>query len=324
MSGCDDADVGLVCGGEDGCGVEHEGFAGLDSEAGCTGCLHGLDGGDADYGDVEAHVLIWLGDLYDGEGAAQGGGWLTCRRLLNALSKVGRFGAVRIAIGLAVGVSWGVEGAEESAGAGDGGVGAFHGLDGDAGLGGDNDGLAEVVGGDGLGYGASVGDVLLFFFVGGAGGEDARLCEEGLQVGGGRDELDAFVAEDFCDCAEEHVGVAGAEVEEKLGESPVGTDAGEDLLVFDLAGHDGSGDAFGLEGFDETGEFAEGEPVDVDVGVGGGAGVDLGVGFFFDGGDDYGEVVSARGVEEEKGEASVAGDEAEFWHSLYSSACGWD
>ena len=203
-----------------------------------------------------------------------------------------------------------VRSAEELAGAGDGGVGAFHGLDGDAGLGGDDDGLAKVVGGDGLGDGAAVGDVLLLFFVGCAPGEDAGFCEEGFEIGGGGDEFDAFVAEDLGDGAEEHVGVAGAKVEEELGEAPVGANAGEDLLVLDLAGHDGAGDAFGVEGFDEAGEFAEGEPVDVDVGVGGGAGVDVGVGLFVDGGDDYGEVVGARGVEEEEGEAAVAGDEA--------------
>ena len=144
----------------------------------------------------------------------------------------------------------------------------------------------------------------------GAGGEDAGFCEEWFEVLRGGDEFDAFVVEDFGDCAEEHVGVAGAEVEEELGETPVGADAGEDLLVLDLAGHDGSGDAFGLEGFDEAGEFAEGEPVDVDVGIGGGAFVDLGVGLFLDGGDDYGEVVGACCVEEQEGEAAVAGDQA--------------
>ena len=147
-----------------------------------------------------------------------------------------------------------------------------------------------------------------------AEGEDAGFGEERLEVLGGGDELDAFVAEDLGDGAEEHVGVAGAEVEEELGEAPVGADAGEDLLVLDLAGHDGAGDAFGLEGFDEAGEFAEGEPVDVDVGVGGGAGVDLGVGLFLDGGDDDGEAVGACGVEQQEGEAAVAGDEAEFRH----------
>jgi hypothetical protein len=84
----------------------------------------------------------------------------------------------------------------------------------------------------------------------------------------------------------------------------------EDLLVLDLAGHDGSSDAFGLEGFDEAGELAEGEPVDVDVGVGCGSGVDVGVGLFVDGGDDYGEVMGACGVEEEEGEAAIASDQA--------------
>ena len=93
--------------------------------------------------------------------------------------------------------------------------------------------------------------------------------------------------------------------------------------MLDLAGHDGAGDAFGLEGFDELGEFAEGEPVDVDVGVGGGAGVDLGVGLFLDGGDDDGESVGACGVEEEEGEAAVAGDEAEVLHFAYFSLRRW-
>ena len=59
------------------------------------------------------------------------------------------------------------------------------------------------------------------------------------------------------------------------------------------------------------GEFAEREPVDADAGVGGGAGVDLGVGLFLDGGDDDGEAVGARGVEQQEREAAVAGDEAE-------------
>ena len=86
---------------------------------------------------------------------------------------------------------------------------------------------------------------------------------------------------------------------------------GEDLGVLDLTGHDGAGDAFCLEGFDEAGELAERHPVDADGGVGGGAGVDLGVGLLLDGGDDDGEAVGARGIEQQEREASVAGDEAE-------------
>src|ERR1700738_4654148 len=58
------------------------------------------------------------------------------------------------------------------------------------------------------------------------------------------------------DGSEQHVGVAGAEVEQELGEPPVGTDGGEYLFVFDLTGHRSAGDAFGLEGIDEAGERA--------------------------------------------------------------------
>ena len=51
--------------------------------------------------------------------------------------------------------------------------------------------------------------------------------------------------------------------------------------------------------------------MDADGGVGGGAGVDLGIGLFLDRGDDDGETVGARGVEQQERKASVAGDEAE-------------
>src|SRR5206468_4875513 len=127
-------------------------------------------GGHTDDGDVEAHVLVGFGYFDDREGAAQRGGELS-----------GRAGDI-------------IESAEEFAGSGDGGVGALHGFDGDAGLGGDDDGLAEVVGGDGLGDGAAVDDVLLLFFVRRAGGEDAGFCEERLEVLGGGDQFDAFGA----------------------------------------------------------------------------------------------------------------------------------
>ena len=129
--------AGGVGGGDDGGGDRRGGCVPASMARQVAPAAHGFDGGDADDGDVEAHVLIGLGDLDDGEGAARG--W--------RLSLVG------------------FEGAEELAGAGDGGVGAFHGFDGDAGLGGDDDGLAEVVGGDGAGDGAAVGDVFQFVFV---------------------------------------------------------------------------------------------------------------------------------------------------------------
>ncbi len=128
----------------DGLLVEEEGAAGFDGEAGGSGGAHGLNGGEADDGNVETHVLIGFGDLDDGEVAAEGG--------------------------LRGGFAGGIEGAEEGSGAGamvasvpsmaSTATQAWAAMD---------DGLAEVVAGDGAGYGASVGYVLLFFSVGGRG-----------------------------------------------------------------------------------------------------------------------------------------------------------
>ena len=210
---CKDSDAGAVRCGDDSGGVEEQSPASLDGEAGGTGAGHGLNGGEANDGHIESHVLIWLGYLDDGEGAAEGGGGI-------------------------------VEAAHEGACAFDGGVGTLHGFDGNAGLGGDDDGLAEVEGGQAQGYGAPVGDVLALVFGGGALGEDAGLGEQRFKVLGGGDELDALVGEDLGDRAEQLVGSARAQVEKQLGETPVGTDAGEYLRVLDLAGHDGAGDAW--------------------------------------------------------------------------------
>jgi len=148
-----DGDAGEVCGCDDGGRIEEQRLPCFDGETGGSGGLHGVDGGDADDGDVEAHVLIGFGYFDDGEVAAESGFFP------DGFTGEGFTGKI--------------ECAKERAGAGDGGVGAFHRFDGDAGLSGDDDSLAEVVGGDGLGYGAAVEDVLLLFFVGRAAGEDA-------------------------------------------------------------------------------------------------------------------------------------------------------
>ena len=89
------------------------------------------------------------------------------------------------------------------------------------------------------------------------------------------------------------------------------------MCVLDLACHDGAGDALGAEGIDEAGEFSERHPVNVDGGVCCGASVYLKRRLLADSGDDDGESVGARGVQQKKGEATVTGDEAELfrgWH----------
>src|SRR5215469_3314562 len=141
----EDGDARGVGGRDDGFRVEEKRACGFDGEAGGSGVAHCFDGADADDWDVEAHVLIWFGDFDYGEVAAEGGfsgGFIFA------------------------------ECAEESSGALDGGVGAFHGFDGDASLRRDDDSLAEVVGGDGAGDSSAISDVLTLVFIGGAAGED--------------------------------------------------------------------------------------------------------------------------------------------------------
>src|SRR5215469_12727718 len=110
--------------------VEKETAAGVEGQARPSGGTHDLDRLDANDGYIEAHVLIGLGDFHDREAAAQSGG---------------------IAL----------ERAHQVARAFDGGVGAFHGFDRDAGGFGDDDGLADVVLCKVTGNGAAVSNVLL-------------------------------------------------------------------------------------------------------------------------------------------------------------------
>ena len=56
--------------------IKEQGAAGFDGEAGCAGADHVFDSGEADDGNVEAHVLIGLGDFDDGEVACEGGGFV--------------------------------------------------------------------------------------------------------------------------------------------------------------------------------------------------------------------------------------------------------
>ena len=124
---------------EQGFAVEEEGAASLDGEATGAGANHGLDGAHAD--DGTSKRMSWLG--------------------LATLTTVRRRGGLRR-------VRLRSSDLHQGAGALDGGVGAFHGFNGDAGLRGDDDGLADVEGGDGAGNAQAVLDVAALVFVGGA------------------------------------------------------------------------------------------------------------------------------------------------------------
>src|SRR5215468_4034599 len=98
----DDRDLALVGGISHSVSVKEQAFARIERQAGGAGCAHDFDGFDADDRDIEAHILIRFGDLDDGKGTAEGG-------------------------------SLAGERAHDLSGALDGRIGAFHGLDGNAG-----------------------------------------------------------------------------------------------------------------------------------------------------------------------------------------------
>ena len=95
-----------------------------------------------------------------------------------------------------------------------------------------------------------------------------------------------------------------------LGQPPVGLDAAEDLLVLDLSGHDGAGDAFALESLDQLRQLAQRQPMHRSRAVL----LDLGEGLFLDGRDHDLHALRARRVQHEERKLAVAGDETDaFW-----------
>ncbi len=96
----------------------------------------------------------------------------------------------------------------------------------------------------------------------------------------------------------------------------------ENLLVLHLAGHHGLGDALLLEGLDQPRKLAQREPVHGHARVRLGALVHLRIGLFLDGRDDDLEPLRPRRIEQQKGKAAVAGNQAEF-HCDSSSIRNW-
>ena len=262
-------DLALVGGISDSIPVKKQAFPRVERQAGGARGAHDIDSLDADDRHIEAHILIGLGDLHNRKSTAESGG---------------------IAF----------EGTHDLAGTLDGGVGAFHGLDGHAGGLGDNDGLADIVVGEVARDGAAVVRCS-FFLLRWARVPSARRASRAAvrEMKSNSSSMDAFVSENLGDRAEQSESVLRvAKRKQKLGETPVGLDAGENLLVLDLSGHDGAGDAFSLEGLDELGELAEREPVD-----GRGAALfDFRIGLFLDGGDNDVDPLGASRVNDQEGE----------------------
>ena len=73
--------------------------------------------------------------------------------------------------------------------------------------------------------------------------------------------MNAFVFEHFRHRADQGIRVLRRQAGEQLNHFEVGNDRTENLLVLDLAGHDGLVYAFGFERLDELAELTERHPV---------------------------------------------------------------
>ena len=68
---------------------------------------------------------------------------------------------------------------------------------------------------------------------------------------------DAFIRQNLGDRAQQSIRIARAQRQQQLRQSPIGPDAGKNLLVLDLPRHDGAGHAFSLECLNQFGELAQ-------------------------------------------------------------------
>jgi hypothetical protein len=127
---------------------------------------------------------------------------------------------------------------------------------------------------------------------------------------GGVDEVDPVRPQHVGDGADQCVGGLGAQPHEHLQQRPVGSDAGEDLRVLDLARHHGLAAARRLQQRDALAELPERDPVQCRAPVTGER-FEVGARLFLHGHHRDGPAQRPRGVEHQQREAAVAGDESE-------------
>ncbi len=259
----------LVGGGDDFVAVKEQRASGFEGEHGNFRGGARFDGADADTRNIEPEIVIRFCDFNDDATAFFAG---------------------------------------EEAAASDAFVAAFKTFDGEDGAFFDDDGLADVEGGNGFGDLEAEGDVVLLVAVGGASSEVTGLrdlvAEEGARV----EERDAVLGALVGDGAEDGLGVADFEPGGDGDHAEVEAEIFIEVCRRDAASHDGAGDvAFG-EDVDEFVELADADPLDFVGGLG-----DIGVGLAFEGDGDGVESLLARGAGEEDGEFAVTCDDAEWF-----------
>ena len=207
-----------------------------------------------------------------------------------------------------------------SPGAQDGCVGAFHGFNRNAGGFGDHHRLPDIEPCQVMGDRAAIRDVGLLGVT-----RSARLVSTPSVASIGSSSSVEFIrvmpssARTLADCADQRIGIARRQREQKLRQPPVGLDAAEYLLVLDLPGHDGAGDARALERLDQLGQLAQRQPMN----RGGSVLLDLGRGLFLDGGDNNFQALGTSGLEHQQRELAVAGDQAESCRACRALRSQW-
>ena len=127
--------------------------------------------------------------------------------------------------------------AGEVAGARDGFVGAFHGLDRDHRLMLHGDGLADIEAGNGIGHAIAELEILALRLVRRAIAQLSLAREQRLEKRRRVEQLDAALAHQVGDRADQRVGVEPLQLAHHRQRRQVGHEAAEDLGVLDLPGH---------------------------------------------------------------------------------------
>lgn len=197
----------------------------------------------------------------------------------------------------------------EGAAAADGGVGAVVAFDGEDGAFFDDEGLADVEGGDLFEDGPGEVDIAAEVAGGLGAGDPAGRGEEVFEVGGGGEEADTGGGEGVGDGAEEAFGVAFL----KAGQEEKGFEVGaevEEAARGDLAGHDGAVDASLAEEIEEAAELADAHPAGL-VGCLG----EVGGGLALEGGETDGGGAGLTGrIEEQAGVEALTGNKSQGGH----------
>lgn len=193
----------------------------------------------------------------------------------------------------------------EGAGAGEHGIGAFVGLDGEHSAFADDAALADIEPSAFAGDLDAVIDVVLFDGKT-ASGHAAGGGELVVKKGAGVEERDADTGDFLGDGAKNGFGVAALERGEDADGFQVGVKAAEKLPRGNLTGHDGVG---GTEIFEGAEHFSDLADENFALLVGGEGGDELGAGFFFECDQTQGDPGAADGVGDELRVDALAGDQ---------------